>query len=210
MSETEKTFLPLTSLVPWKDNPRDIEEEELIKLKDKLVRLGQYKPLIVTVDGDTAVVIGGNQRIKAMELAAEEKGVAFDQYQVWVSVVEAPTDVEKLEYALVDNESAGTTNQQKLGELLSRPEFVDFDIDRYRVQIDENVDLGYIIDSYRTTSFEEDEETERAQILTVLPPESPNLKERVAIKFDDLDEYERVKEAIQEQRISAKDILKLL
>lgn len=206
----KKTMLPLTSLVPWKDNPRDIEEEELIKLKDKIVALGQYKPLIVTMEGDTAIVIGGNMRIQAMELAADEQGIPHEEYLVWVSEVKAPTDKEKLEYALVDNENAGTTNQEKLGALLARPEYEGFDIDRYKVQVDDNVDLGYIIDSYRTTGFEEDEETERAQILTVLPPESPNLKERVAVKFDDLQDYEKVKDAIQEGKISAGDILKLL
>lgn len=210
MTKTDKTMLPLTELVPWKDNPRDITEEALEELKNKLQRLGQFEPLLVTMEGKKAVVIGGNQRIKAMAMIADEQGTPHQDYMVWVSVVEAKDDKTKLEYALSHNESAGYTDQEKLGALLQRPEFADFDLERYKVQIDDNVDLGFILDLYRTTSFESDEEVERAQILTVLPPESPNLKERVAIKFDDLDEYEKVKMAIQEQRISAKDILNLL
>lgn len=203
-------MMPLTDLIGWEDNPRDIEEDELLKLKDKIIRLKQYKPLIVTMEKGKAVVIGGNMRIRAFELVADEKGIARDKYQVWVSVVEAPTDVLKLEYAMSDNESSGHTDKNKLGELLSRKEFEGFDMDRYRVQVDDNVDLGYIIDSYRTTAFESDEESERAQILTVLPPESPNLKERVAIKFDEVEDYEKVKDAIQGGKISAVDILKLI
>lgn len=59
----EKT-VPLEKLRPYERNPRRISVEAYERLKDKLQRLGYHQRIICTHD---LRVIGGHQRIKAME-----------------------------------------------------------------------------------------------------------------------------------------------
>ena len=92
----DKTYRKLDELKPWDKNPRKIDKEGLKRLKKQIKKLGQYKPLIITEDG---TVLGGNMRIQAYEQLGVDK--------VWVSVVDAKTKDEKLEYALSDNDRAG-------------------------------------------------------------------------------------------------------
>jgi hypothetical protein len=69
--------------------------------------LGQYKPLLITSDGE---VLGGNMRLRAYK----DLGMT----EAWVSVVEPKTEAEKLEYALSDNDRVGYYEDDKLAELL--------------------------------------------------------------------------------------------
>lgn len=99
---------PIEKLQPWEQNPRSISKKDFKRLQAQIKKLGVYKPLIVTKEG---IVLGGNMRFRALQ----ELGVK----QVWVSVVEAPTDELKLEYALSDNDRAGEYDELKLAELVS-------------------------------------------------------------------------------------------
>lgn len=80
-----KTYIDISKLVRWKLNPRKIDETEKAKLRDRLVTLGQFDPLLVTPDDGYNVVIGGNMRLEIMnELMAD----GYDFKKVWVSLIE--------------------------------------------------------------------------------------------------------------------------
>lgn len=115
---------PLSRLKGWDKNPREAEPADLERLKAQLLALKPYKPLLVAEDG---TVLGGNMRLKVLQ----EMGVE----DVWVSVVVAPDDKTKTEYALSDNDRAGFYDRARLQSLLA-------DLPDFRLE-DFKVDLGY-------------------------------------------------------------------
>jgi len=117
----------LSELHNWSKNPRGIKKEDFERLKKQISKLGQYKPLLITKDG---TVLGGNMRLRAY------KELGIDE--VWVSVVDAPTDKEKTEYALSDNDRAGYYDKKELAKLV---ESVDIDLDEYKVDIEKAISL---------------------------------------------------------------------
>lgn len=110
------TYYPIGELVTWKNNPRVLDEEDKERLKKQLLDLGQYKPLLVTIEDGFGVVLGGNMRLTVMQELADEGHTEFEK--VWVSVVEANTDERKLKYALSDNDRAGRYNESQLTKLV--------------------------------------------------------------------------------------------
>lgn len=97
----------IAELSNWEDNPRTITKEDFERLKKQIVKLGMYKPLLVNADN---IVLGGNMRLRALsELGAKE---------VAVTVVDASTPEQMLEYALSDNDQVGITDDLKLAELV--------------------------------------------------------------------------------------------
>ena len=104
--------LPTESLHEWETNQRlrAITEENFLKLKDKLTLKPQFKPLIVTPDGDGSYsVLAGNHRLKAYR----ELGVQ----KLWVSIVEFAED-ERGWYAIKDGISTPERFQTKQDALL--------------------------------------------------------------------------------------------
>lgn len=77
------------------------------------------------------------------------------------------------------------------------------------------LDAGFSDDELRVNmglsdaDMQEVEES-RFDVLTIQPPESPKLKERVAISFKTFEDYERVKKAVSSGKITAEEILKLV
>ena len=73
MTDTEaRVLMSIEDLANWDKNPRSIDGEDMGRLKAQLLKLGQYKPLIIVMDGKRGIVIGGNMRLTAMrELIAE-------------------------------------------------------------------------------------------------------------------------------------------
>lgn len=113
---------PIEKLKEWKNNPRTITKENFQRLKHQIKKLGQYKPLIITEDG---TVVGGNMRLRAYrELGIQE---------VWVSIVDAPTEEKKLAYALSDNDNAGEYDVDEVARLLRR--YPDVDIQDYAIHL---------------------------------------------------------------------------
>lgn len=103
----------ISTLKNWDKNPRSIKDKDFQRLKKQIQTLGQYKPLLITTDG---TVLGGNMRLKAYK----ELGIT----DIWVSVVDAPTEDKKLEYALSDNDRAGYYETNLLEVKMSNhPEF---------------------------------------------------------------------------------------
>ena len=134
-------YRSISSLREWDKNPRSIKSKDFQRLKKQIQKLGQYKPLIITPDGE---VIGGNMRLKAYR----ELGIK----EVWVSVVEPKDENEKLEYALSDNDRAGFYDEDLLANLM--PEF-EIDWADYAVDLKEPQNLGELLSQFG--EVEEDE-----------------------------------------------------
>lgn len=140
MKDTRK----LSTLHGWKDNPRNITTKDYERLKLQIQKLGQYKPILITKDGE---VIGGNMRIKAYQ----ELGIT----DVWVSEVDPKDENEKLEYALSDNDRAGYYDDDMIANLI--PNY-DIDWSQYAVDMKPPEDIQKLID--RIAPVEEDEAPE--------------------------------------------------
>jgi len=100
----------ISSLVPFDENPRFIEPEDLDKLAESLSRFGLYKPLLVWRDDEGKnVVIGGNQRLKVLlGMGVEEVPV------VWFQGSRA----EAVTVAMRDNNHDGEWNFEELSEYI--------------------------------------------------------------------------------------------
>lgn len=89
-------YCDVSLLHNWEANPRRISEKDFKQLREDLARLGQFKPLTVTQDGE---ILGGNMRFRALlDLGVKE---------VFIKIVEAETLAQKIDYAFKDNEIRG-------------------------------------------------------------------------------------------------------
>ena len=87
--------VPINDVEPWEKNPRNIKKYDYERLKKQIQKLGIYKPLIACRENGKYLVLGGNMRIRALkELGYKE---------VDISLVEAKTEKERIEYSLSDN-----------------------------------------------------------------------------------------------------------
>lgn len=133
----------IDTLHNWDKNPRAVKKEDYARLKGQIQKFGQYKPLLITEDG---TVLGGNMRLRAFkDLGIED---------IWVSVVVAPTDQEKLEYALSDNDRSGYYDDQALAELVQS--VPDIDLTAYKVDLGEPITIGDLLQQF-SPDPEEDE-----------------------------------------------------
>lgn len=139
--EENRLIWDINRLTGWDKNPRSILAKDFTRLKAQIKKLGQYKPLLITKDGE---VIGGNMRLKAYR----ELGIK----DIWVSVVDPKTDDQKLEYALSDNDRAGYYDSDALANLI--PNY-QIEWSQYAVDLKPPEDIQQLID--RITPVDEDE-----------------------------------------------------
>ena len=138
----KKEYRKLSELHNWDKNPRSISEPNFKRLKKQIEKLGEYKPLLITEDG---TVLGGNMRLRAYQELKWEKA--------WVSVVEADTEEEKIEYALSDNDRAGQYEIDQLANLVGN--FPEIDWSNYSVDLKSPTLMSDIMDQFK--EVEEDE-----------------------------------------------------
>lgn len=149
MNEDQKKLtMKVDSLRNWEKNPRAIKKDRFDELKVRIQRHGQFKPLIVTPDGE---VLGGNMRLRAY------RDLGIDD--VWVSVVEPKTEAEKVEIALTDNEEMGYYEDQALAELIAQYKD-DIDLTKYSVHLKPPQTLGEILQQFSPDEVVEDEAPE--------------------------------------------------
>jgi len=144
----EKQYRKLSSLKNWDKNPRSIDKKNFERLKKQITKLGEYKPLLITDDG---TVVGGNMRLKAYQELGWDKA--------WVSVVEADTEEEKIEYALSDNDRAGQYEGDQMADLIGN--FPEVEWNDYAVDIKPPTLVSDIMDQFK--EVEEDEAPEVAE-----------------------------------------------
>lgn len=63
-AENGRIYVPLKDLMQWEKNPRSHTEENLQRLVKQIARLGQFKPVIISLEGKA---IGGNKRLLALD-----------------------------------------------------------------------------------------------------------------------------------------------
>lgn len=179
----------VSELKHWEDNPRKITPEKLEDLKDKIRERGFHDVLKLDEAG---MILSGNMRKEALEqLGIEEVNVLIPSRKL--------TTEEKVLVGLESNVLAGEWNWELLGgfdkDLLEKAGFGEEDM-RVNFGISdaemEQVDMG------------------RMQLLAVMPPESPRLKEKAVIHFENIGDYRKVKKAIEDGRLSSESLLKML
>ena len=141
--DSSKLYWPINKLKNWDKNPRSINKADFARLKKQIESLGEYKPLLIIDDG---TVLGGNMRLRAYKELGWQK--------VWVSIVEAETEQEKLEYALSDNDRAGEYDEQALAELIL--ESPNLDLTAYHVDLGITQGLQVVVSKFAPDP-EEDE-----------------------------------------------------
>lgn len=137
MIDQQKTLWPIAHLFHWNRNPRTITPEDKERLKQQVIDLGQYKPLIITSDGE---VLGGNMRLDIY------KELGFTE--AWVSIVVAETDADKVKYALSDNDRAGTYDEEQLAKLI-QDLGVDINLEDYKVDLGDAMTLSQVLEQIR-------------------------------------------------------------
>jgi len=135
-------YRDISTLHNWQHNPRSMTKDGLERLVRQIKKLGVYKPLLITEDG---TVLGGNMRLQALR--------ELGQKDVWVSVVDAPTEEKKIEYALSDNDRAGKYEADQLANLIGN--FPDVEWGDYTVDIKEPELVSDLMD--RFSEVDEDE-----------------------------------------------------
>jgi hypothetical protein len=92
----------IKDIKPNPNNPRRISLEVLEKLKDSIRRDPEFMTLRPIVVDDTGMILGGNQRLKAIT----ELGMA-DIPDAWVVRADHLTEEQRRRFILVDNSPVG-------------------------------------------------------------------------------------------------------
>jgi len=138
--------VPIEKVEPWERNPRGIKRADFERLKKQIQKLGVYKPLVAYRENGKYIVLGGNMRIRALrELGHKE---------VDVSVVDAKTEKERIEYALSDNDRAGYYDSDLLVELVF-PYEKEIALEDFKLDLGEPYNLVEILEKARAPRFKE-------------------------------------------------------
>lgn len=150
MTKSTNDYRDISTLYNWSQNPRAIKQDKFEELKNRIKRHGQFKPLIITPDGE---VLGGNMRLRAFQ----ELGIK----EAWVSIVEPTSEADKIEIALTDNEEMGYYEDQALAELIAQYKD-EIDLSKYSVHLREPQTLEEILKQFSPDEVIEDEAPEVA------------------------------------------------
>lgn len=185
--KTEKR--KVKELIPADYNPRTISDKEKEDLKASIKEFNEVEPVVINTDNH---LIGGHQRVGIYaDLGIEEIDVRVPSRKL--------NKEEEMRLNLRLNKNTGQWDWSALSkfdrELL---EVVGFTEDEMRV--------NFGLSDAETT----DVDSERMQVLAVYPPESPKLKERATIHFESIEDYRKVKKAIDDGKLTAERLLKIL
>lgn len=108
----------LANLSGFEDNPRTISAAGVRKLKESITRFGLFKPLLIWEnEAGRLVVIGGNQRLRAMREMVSDKQMEVDGVPC---VRFNGTEAEARTVALRDNNSDGDWDWEDLGKYIAK------------------------------------------------------------------------------------------
>lgn len=166
-------------------NPRFMSNEGAAALTASVKEFGVIDPIIInTYPGREGVIVGGHQRFEvAKRLGMEEIPCVY----VYLD------EVKEKELNLRLNKNLGEWDWEKLANYFDIPELigVGFSDEELKMQLGLN-DAG-----------EQDLDAERANVLQVVPSESVRLRERLQIEMGSKEDYDLVKKAVDEGRITA-------
>ena len=131
--------VPIEKCELWDKNPRGITKKDFERLKKQIQKLGVYKPLIACQENGKYIILGGNMRLRALqELGYKE---------VELSIVEAKTEKEKIEYSLSDNDRVGYYEEEKLAELIY-PHLDELELEDFKIDIGETISLKDVVEDF--------------------------------------------------------------
>lgn len=142
--------VPLDNICAWEKNYRDISDENLQKLKNKITELGVFKPLLAIAGAKpgTYQVIGGNQRLRAYR----ELGFASADILFFPDLTDKKI-ITKI--AIADNESDGCTVPEKLKLLFEEAELSLPELEDYSLPAGDGVSIAELL-----SESEEDSDTD--------------------------------------------------
>lgn len=197
--------IPIKDLNPAEYNPRFITDDELGQLKISIEKFGIVEPIVVNKD---MTVIGGHQRLKAIESLGMETAPCF--------VLDLDKKQEKI-LNLALNKISGSWDEEKLATLINdiQDEAIGFNefevqqyITRYEIMNDKTDENTYNPD--------EDEELkkmfERKEKVAVGLEEPDTLirKDRLAFYVDTFEQYEKIRDTFKTTRKGELDVNKLI
>jgi len=169
-----KIYKQISELSNWEENPRGITEGGFKRLKKQISKLGQYKPLLITTNG---TVIGGNMRLRAyQELKISKVWVSIIIFKQEGDVFFAYIDGEKqkgkykskergmIEYALSDNDRAGSYNADDLINLLDSYDSNMEDFSDYSIDFKESSNINDFVNSKYSNPFNKNKEINSGDI----------------------------------------------
>jgi ParB-like chromosome segregation protein Spo0J len=184
--KTEKRRV--SSLFPAAYNPRKISEKGKADLVASVDRFGRVEPIAINTDG---TVIGGHQRLAIYV----EKGLKDVEVVVPSRKL---TKKEEKELNLRLNKNLGEWDWSKLG-MFGEELLLDIGFDSGELM----VGLGL------SGEGDVDVDDSRMEVLTVLPPESPQIRERAQIHCETIEQYRQLKSLVDLGEITAERILKV-
>lgn len=185
-----KTEIRLVSdIKPNEQNPRKISKDKFEKLKksvSEFPKMLELRPLVVDGNG---VVIGGNMRLKvAQELGIKElKVVCADDL--------SPEEIRR--FVILDNTEFGEYDFEMLSSLYDAKELLEWGVDADELG---GVEMG----------TDDESIFEAKNILEIVPPEYPVLKDRIQINIKTIEKYREVKEKMEKDPLIMQRIKEIL
>src|SRR5579872_5665073 len=181
----------INDLIPFAGNPRKMTELQVAFLRQSLQKFGLAEIPVIDTDN---VICAGHQRLKVLQLLGEGESI------IDVRVPDHKMTPEEFkEYNLRSNQNRGDFDYSELANYdMDFLEMIGFDREELKIKLNLKTAENMPIDP------------DRMAVMTVLPPEAPRLKVKATVHFDNFDEYEKVKAAIESGLITAHKILQLL
>lgn len=177
----------IDSVKLWDKNPRNIRPDDYERMKRQIQKLGMYKPLVACRDNGEFIVLGGNMRLKALK----EMGIK----EVDLSIVDAPTEKERIEFALSDNDQAGFYDTDLLSELVM-PHVDEIPLNDFKIELSDAVTVQAIVDEFTDLFVPEGDEEASEESKgeegdkPVEEPFADKEKEITSIKYNELEGLE--------------------
>jgi len=177
----------VSELRDFESNPRKISERDAEELGRSLEKFGLADVPVIQPDG---MLIGGHQRVAILRKRGRDQEI---------DVRVASRQLTKQEFRELNlrlNRNQGEWDRSKLAA---------FDLsDLVGAGFDEGDAMANLGLGEAEASLVD---PERFDVLMVMPPESPRLRERAEIHFDDIKQYDLVKKAVEDGKITAKDLI---
>ena len=184
--ETEK--VKISELKPYEKNAKKHPQKQIKQIAESIKEFGFNQPLVI----QNNKIVVGHGRYEAAKLLSWEEVPVIKKENLTKQQIKA--------YRLTDN---------KLNES-------DWDMDLVLKELqgldEELVELTgfgeYLLELNEVESV--DVSFDRLGVITIMPPESPKLKEKAILYIDDFEKYKKIKEAIVSGKLKTEDILDLV
>lgn len=179
----------LQDLKDWPYNPRTISESSFHRLIERIKLRGFHD--VIKLDTNNQILSGNQRRRALMELGYTEVNVLVPNREL--------TEEEADSIIIESNRQDGEWDFQTLKTEWDLEDLKELGFG------DEELRIGFGLNNASQTNIGED----RFEILTVLPPESPRLKERANVHMQTMDNYLLVKKAIEDGKITPEILVEL-